>query len=326
MHSLCKVFAAVILLGLVASPASAWEPQGDVELLVTVGPGTSPDQLARQLQGIWRNSGLVKNNVAVVNKPGGGGSVGFTYFNNNYAGKGNYLVIAGASMVTNHLAGRSDIGCEDVTPVAHIFAEYIGIAVHPDSPIKDAKDMLERLKADPQSLSIGIATSRGNSNHQAIALVAKAYGIDVSKLKTIIFQAGNEARTAVMGKHIDIVPASVGTLAKQAEAGQLRILAISAPERMAGSMAEVPTWKELGFDVVVSNWRGVMGPKDMPAEAVAYWEAIAKKTLEDEALKKSGEAAFQSLMFMGHDEFLAYCKREEEILQPLLSDMGVGNK
>lgn len=313
----------MLVIGLAASPASAWEPQGDVEILVTVGPGTSPDQLARQLQGIWRNNGPVKNNISVVNKPGGGGSLGFTYFNNNYTGSGNHLVVAGASMVTNKLAGRSQVGCGDLTPVAHIFAEYIGIAVHPDSPIKDAKDMLERLKADPQSLSIGIATSRGNSNHQAIARAAKEHGIDVSKLKTVIFQAGNEARTAVMGRHIDIVPASVGTLAKQAEAGQLRLLVVTSPERLSGSVSNVPTWKELGFDVVVSNWRGLMGPKNMPAEAVAYWEDAVEKTMGSEELKKSGEAGFQVLQFMGHDEFTAYCKQEEDDLAPILHDMGI---
>ncbi|WP_165901540.1 tripartite tricarboxylate transporter substrate binding protein [Ancylobacter aquaticus] len=305
-------------------PASAWEPTGDVEILVTVGPGTSPDQLARQFQSIWRKQGTVKNNVIVTNKPGGGGAVGLGYLNNSHAGSGENLAIAGASMVSNKLAGRSPIGCDEVTPIGHVFAEYIGVAVHPDSPIKDANDLLARLKADPQSLSIGIATSRGNSNHQAIALPAKLAGVDVSKLKTVVFQAGSEARTAVMGKHVDVVPASVGSLAKQVEAGQLRLLAISAPERMTGSVADVPTWKELGFDAVVSNWRGLIGPKDMPPEAVTYWEGVVEATMQDPDFKKSADAAFQTAKLMKHDEFAAYCKEEEKSLDLILGDMGIG--
>lgn len=319
-----KILAATLAIGLAATPALAWEPEGDVEILVTVGPGTSPDQLARQLQAIWRTQGTVKNNVIVTNKPGGGGAVGFGYLNNEHAGSGSNLVIAGASMVSNKLAGRSKIGCSEVTPIGHIFAEYIGIAVHPDSPIKDAKDLLEKLKADPQSVSIGIATSRGNSNHQAIALAAKKYGIDVKKLKTVVFQAGSEARTAVMGKHVDVVPASVGSLVKQVEAGQLRLLAVTAPERMAGAVSNVPTWKELGLEAVVSNWRGLMGPKDMPAEAVAYWEGVLEKTMQDAEFKKSADAAFQSATLMKHEQFAAYCKQEEENLSLILSDMGMG--
>ena len=320
-----KIYAAALAIGLAVGPASAWEPEGDVEILVTVGPGTSPDQLARQLQSIWRTQGTVKNNIVVTNKPGGGGAVGLGYLNNSHAGSGNHLVIAGASMVSNKLAGRSKIGCGEVTPIGHIFAEYIGIAVHPDSPIKDAKDLLDRLKADPQSLSIGIATSRGNSNHQAIALAAKHYGIDVKKLKTVVFQAGSEARTAVMGKHVDVVPASVGSLVKQVEAGQLRLLAVSSPERMPGAVSEVPTWKELGLDAIVSNWRGLMGPKDMPAEAVAYWEGVLEKSMQDEQFKKSAEVALQTEKLMKHEEFAAYCKQEEESLALILNDMGMGD-
>jgi putative tricarboxylic transport membrane protein len=320
-----KICAAALAVGLAAaSPAFAWEPEGDVEILVTVGPGTSPDQLARQLQAIWRTQGTVKNNVVVTNKPGGGGAVGLGYLNNSHAGSGSNLVVAGASMVSNKLAGRSPIGCDEVTPIGHIFAEYIGIAVHPDSPIKDANDLIARLKADPQSLSIGIATSRGNSNHQAIALPAKKAGIDITKLKTVVFQAGSEARTAVMGKHVDVVPASVGSLVKQVEAGQLRLLAVSAPERMGGSVANVPTWKELGLDAVVSNWRGLMGPKDMPAEAVTYWEGVLEKTMQDAEFKKSADAALQTAKLMKHEEFAAYCKQEGANLALILTDMGMG--
>jgi putative tricarboxylic transport membrane protein len=319
-----RATAFALAFSALISPALAWEPQGDVEILVTVGPGTSPDQLARQLQSMWRTQGTVKNNVVVTNKPGGGGAVGLGYLNNSHAGSGNNLAVAGASMVSNKLAGRSPIGCEEVTPIGHIFAEYIGIAVHPDSPIKDAKDLLARLKADPQSLSIGIATSRGNSNHQAIALPAKLAGIDVSKLKTVVFQAGSEARTAVMGKHVDVVPASVGSLVKQVEAGQLRLLAVTAPERMGGSVANVPTWKELGLDAVVSNWRGLIGPKGMPPEAVAYWEGVLDTTMKDPEFQKSAEASLQTAKLMKHEEFAAYCKKEEASLDLILEDMGIG--
>jgi putative tricarboxylic transport membrane protein len=318
-----SVLTATALLAAAPASAQEWAPTDDVEILVTVGPGTAPDQLARQLQAIWRTQGIVKANVTVNNKPGGGGAVGLGYLNNSHAGSGNNIAIAGASMVSNKLGGRSPIGCDEVTPIGHVLAEYIGIAVHPDSPIKTAKDLLDRLKADPQSLSIGIATSRGNSNHQAIALPAKLYGIDVAKLKTVIFQAGSEARTAVLGQHIDVVPASVGSLAKQVEAGQLRLLAVSSPERMTGSLSNVPTWKELGLDAVVSNWRGVIGPKDMPAAAVKYWEDALAKTMEDPEFKKAADAAYQNATLMKHEQFAAYCKSEEKNIASILKDMGM---
>ncbi len=316
--------AAIVSASLVAGPAFAqWQPTKDVEILVTVGPGTAPDQLARQFQGMWKQQGTVKANVSVVNKPGGGGAVGLAYLNNTHAGSGNAIAIAGASMVSNNLAGRSPIGCPDVTMLGHVLAEYIGIAVHPDSPLKTGKDLLDKLKSDPQSLSIGIATSRGNSNHQAIAIPAKKAGIDVKRLKTVIFQAGSEARTAVLGKHIDIVPASVGSLVKQVEAGQLRLLAVSSPERLPGAVSNVPTWKELGIDTVVSNWRGVIGPKGMPAEAVAYWEGVLEKTVNDPEFRKSAEDSYQSILLLKGADFASYCAKEKTDLEAVLQDMGL---
>ena len=316
-------FALVAAACLPTAASAQWQPNKDVEILVTVGPGTAPDQMARQFQAVWRQAGLVNANVTVVNKAGGGGAVGLAYLNNSHAGSGHHLAIAGASMVSNNLAGRSPIGCTEVTPIGHVLAEYIGIAVHPDSPLKTGKDLLDKLKADPQSVSIGIATSRGNSNHQAVAVAAKKYGVDVKKMKTVIFQAGSEARTAVLGKHIDVVPASIGSLAKQVEAGQLRLLAVTSPERMTGAVASVPTWKEQGIDAVVSNWRGVIGPKDMPKEAVAYWQNVLQKTVEDKEFKESADAAYQSVVLLKGDEFAKYCATEKADIASVLEDMGM---
>jgi putative tricarboxylic transport membrane protein len=313
-------FGAGVLPGIATAQ---WTPNKDVEIVVTVGPGTAPDQMAREFQALWRQAGLVKANVSVVNKPGGGGAVGLAYLNNANAGSPHHLAIAGASMVSNNLAGRSPIGCADVTPVAHVLAEYIGIAVHPDSPLKTGKDLLDKLKENPQSVSIGIATSRGNSNHQAIAVAAKKHGVDVKRMKTVIFQAGSEARTAVLGKHIDVVPASVGSLAKQVEAGQLRLLAVTSPERLGGAVANVPTWREQGVDAVVSNWRGVIGPKNMPAEAVAYWQDVLQKTVENPEFKKSAEAAYQSIVLLKGQEFAKYCAVEKADIASVLEDMGM---
>lgn len=298
------------------------EPERDVEILVTVGPGTGPDQLARQLQSIWRSEGFIDQPVTVVNRPGGGGAVGLSYLNNQ-AGDHHHVAIAGASMVTNHLAGRSPIGCEDVTPLGHLISEYIAIAVHPDSPLESAEQLFEELKENPSAYSIGIATSRGNSNHQAIALPASEHGIDVSALRTVVFQAGSEARTAVLGGHVDIVPASVGSLIGEYERGQLRLLAVSSGERMEGPMADVPTWRDLGFDIVVSNWRGIIGPRDLDDAQIAFWEDILMRTMEVESFRQSIDQAYQSAEWMTGEEFRSLCAREGATLSQALGQMGI---
>ena len=324
VRGIAVALAIVPALGFMTGTGhAAWKPTKDVEILVTVGPGSGPDQIARLLQGIWKKHGLLDVDTVVVNKPGGGGAVAWNYFNGKYAGDGHSIAIGGASMISNSLTGRSEIGFKQLTPLVHLISEYIAIAVNPDSPIKTGTELLEKLKADPQSLSLGIATSKGNSNHQGIAIPAKKQGIKISQLKTVIFQSGGKARTALMGGHIDVVPTSVGSMFKQVEAGKLRAVAVASPKRLGGVMADVPTWKELGVDAVVANWRGIIGPKDMPAEAIAFWEDVFAKTVETEEWKKSLETRYQIGELLRHEQFLAYCEEQEAAIKDILMDLGL---
>ncbi|WP_157961738.1 tripartite tricarboxylate transporter substrate binding protein [Acuticoccus kandeliae] len=325
LRSTVVAAATATAIGLVgAAPAMAeWQPTRDVEILVTTGAGSGPDQLARLIQGIWKKYDIVPVDVAVVNKPGGGGAVGWAYFNRQFEGDGHAIAVGGASMISNNLTGRSDIGWHDLTPLAHLISEYIVVTVNPDSDFKTAQDLLDALKADPGAVSIGVATSKGNSNHQGIALPAKEAGVRPRDLNTVIFQSGGEARTAVMGGHIDAVPTSVGSMVKQMEGGKLRALAVASPRRLKGPMADVPTWTELGFPISVSNWRGIIGPKGMTDEQIAYWEDVMRKTVETEEWQQSLDAAYQDGEFLGHKEFADYMAKEEEAIRGLLDELGL---
>src|SRR5262249_30744287 len=146
-------------------------------------------------------------------------------------------------------------------PIARLFGEYIAVAVKADSPIKSGRDIIEALKKDSGALSIGIATSLGHSNHQGVAAALKASGIGVRKTKNVVFQSGALALTALLGGHVDIVPGSVSLLLPRMQAGSVRIVAVASPQRLSGAIAQVPTWREQGVNAVVSNWRGVVGPK-----------------------------------------------------------------
>lgn len=319
------VVSAVTALA-IAAPHEAqaeWAPTRDVEILVTTGAGSGPDQLARLIQGIWRKYEIVDVNTSVVNKPGGGGAVGWAYFNRQYEGDGHGIAIGGASMVSNNLTGRSKIGWQELTPLVHLISEYIATTVNPESSIKSVDDLIAQLKKDPGALSIGIATSLGNSNHQGIALPVKASGVPAGSLNAVIFQSGGEARTAVMGGHIDLVPTSVGSMIKQKEAGKLNAIAVAAPNRLKGAMADVPTWRELGVDLVVSNWRGIIGPKGLSADQIAYWEGVFAKTIETDEWKKSLTDAYQEGEFMDHEAFVNFISAEEAALKELLSELGL---
>ena len=263
-----KPFAVVALLALAApAVAQVWKPERNVELIVPSGPGGSTDNTGRTVQALLQNLKLVDKST-VVNKPGAGGRLGVVYLN-QHAGDGHYVSVSTVPLLTNHINGSSDVTYTDVTPLAQLFSEYILFAVRADSPIKTAKELAERLKQDPQSLSIGV-TAAGGTSHMVAGLVLSKAGGDARRMKTVVFKAGGEVTTALLGGHVDVVPAPVANLLPHIKSGKLRALAISSPRRLSGDLAQVPTWRESGVDAVFDTWRGMVGPKGMSAGQIAY--------------------------------------------------------
>lgn len=278
-RKLTAVCAVVVLsLGL-PDTASAWEPTDPVELVVPNGPGGANDLTARAMEAAIRENKLLQQPVVVVNKPGGGGSISRVYLN-RFPGQGNLLAIAPQNLISNHIIGQGNDMWRDYTAIAVLYGEFIGIGVAANSSISSMDDLAERLLKDPQSLSIAIATSIGNQNHIAIAQSLKAKGVDIRNLKLVIFSSIADASTAVLGGHVDVLPAPAAFLGQRIESGQFKVLSVSAPERMGGALADVPTWKEAGIDSSFSFWRGLVGPADMTAEQIAFWDSTLKKMSE----------------------------------------------
>ena len=119
----------------------------------------------------------------------------------------------------------------------------------------------------------------GGQNHIALGLVASPAGVDVAKLKMIGFAGSADSITAVIGGHVEGTAAPASLIAAQVATGRLRALGAGAEHRMSGPLADVPTWREQGIDAVVSNWRGIVGPKDMTAAQIAYWDDVFAKTV-----------------------------------------------
>ena len=278
--------APIVLVASMAQPggialAQEWKPERSVEMVVGAGAGGGNDNTARTIQKLLHDKKLVPVPVNVVNKPGAGGAIAITYMQQS-AGKGSVIGVSSNTLLTNHITKKNAPNPADVTPLAILINEYISFNVKADSPIKDGKDLVARLKADPSSVVLGISSALGNINHIAFAVVAREAGVDPRKVKTVVFNSSSASITALLGGHIDLVVGPVSIAGKRVEAGQIRALGVTAPTRRAGAMAAVPTWKELGLDAIVDNWRGIVGPKDMPAAQVAYWDQVFRRMFEQE--------------------------------------------
>ena len=267
------IIAALVTAFTCASTYAAeqWRPQKPVELIAGVAAGAALDISARTVQKLLQEKGTVGQPINVVNRPGSGSAVAWAYLN-THPGDGHYLSLTSNSLVTNAITGSNPLTYTDVTPIAQLSREYIVFIVRGDSPLKTGRDLIERLKKDSNAVSFGLATSLGNPNHIAVAHVARAAGVDVRKIKVVVFNASPQAMAAVLGGHVDVMVSSLSTPVPNLEAGRLRTIAVAAPARLPGPYATAPTWKELGVNVISQFWRGVIGPKGMTPAQVAFWE------------------------------------------------------
>jgi len=320
--TLPAIALAGIAFTIVSTPSYAWKPDGKVELIAACKTGCGPDRIARVLQKIWKKHKLVDAKVVVANKGGGGNSIATTYLQ-KHQGRGDHLLLSGTAIATSYYTGRNPYGTVHLTPVVLMITEYIATAVKGDSPIKSAKELIAKIKKDPQSVAIGTASSRGNSNHQAIILAAQSAGIDPSAMKFVIFQSGRIGRTNLLGGHVDASQSSLGGFLKHHKKGKLRILAISSPKRLGGDAKDIPTWKEQGFDVVVPNLRTLLGPAKMTKAQTDYWDKVMEKTVKTKIFKKSLIKRQMKETFMKHAEFVPYMRAHEKQIKGVLKTLGI---
>jgi putative tricarboxylic transport membrane protein len=256
--------------------ASAWHPTHNVEIIVSTSPGSGSDTTARFIQKLLVDNKLVEVAVTVMNKPGGGGAIGATYLN-QHAGNGHYVMVTSPSLLANEITGRTKIKYTDVTPLAQLGTEPVVFTVRADSPMTIARDLAQRLKAKPDSLSFSIGTTMGSHNHIAVAQLAKAVGVNPKSLKVLAFGGSADGITALLGGHIDVVASPASGVWEHYVAKKLRILAVSSESRLDAPLSGIPTWKELGYPVISANWRSVVGPKGLPEEQVRYWDGVFAK-------------------------------------------------
>jgi putative tricarboxylic transport membrane protein len=276
------ILAGGVAAGARSAPARAqgWRPTQPVLYTIPAGPGGSLDQSVRMVKNIAEKRGLIDKPIIIENKPGGAGRIALAPLD-QHAGDPHYLSVITYSLLTNHIIGQVPFSFEDYTPLAMLFGEYVTLSVRRESPVRDARDLVERLKKDPASLTLGVATSLGNHIHVGAAKPLKAAGIEISKMVVVPYKSSQESLTNLMGGHLDVMAATTPNVLTQMQEGNIRVLAIASSERLAGPLSSVPTWREIGVESTYNSAQGVMAPKGIPTEAVAYWSGLFKTVTSD---------------------------------------------
>lgn len=329
MTHITRRLAAFALLGLIslgsANAQTPWMPKGTIELIVSAGPGGGNDRTARLVAKVLQERKLVPVPVIVVNKPGAGGVIAQNYLN-SHAGDGRYLMVVNPALITNPIAGVGNMTYEDITPVVQLFTEYVVLITRPGSDLRSGRDVINRLKANPEALTLGVAPALGAGTHIGIAMALKAAGIDPAKMRVVPFSTSGDAMTAMMGGHIDLMSSTPINVLPQLENNTIRALAITGPRRLGGKLSGVPTFREEGANAEFGNWRGLVGPRGMKPEQIAFWDGVFAKLVATPEWQAEVRDQLSDSLYLASGPSKTFLDAENRKLGQLLNELGFAKK
>ena len=319
MSSLAQRWCHALLVAGATLLATSAFAQMELKVIAPAAPGGGWDQTARSIQQALMEEKLVKS-AQVVDVAGAGGTVGLAQFVNNAKGDGNQLMVNGFVMVGAILVNKSPVSLSQVTPIARLTEETQVMVVPANSPIKNAKDLAEAVKKDVAKVTFA-GGSAGGVDHIMAALFIGAVGGDASKANYIPFSGGGESLAAILGGKVTAGISGYGEYEGQIKAGKLRAIGVTSPKRLPG--ADVPTFKEQGIDLVLTNWRSVVaapGITDAQKKNLAdLVDKLAKSKAWGNILKQKGwdEA------YLPGDAFVKFLADEQTRVGSVLKSVGL---
>lgn len=273
--------AAALTLAAPAAEA-AWPNDKPIEMIVAYPAGGGTDIGARTLQVFLEK--YLKAQVVVVNRAGAGGEVGFTAL--ALAKPDGYTIgmINSPAVLTVPIERKARYALSDFEPIANIVDDYSALSVHVDSPYKTVADLVDFAKKNPGAVTIA-STGIGSDDHLGIIYLEKASG---AKFTHVPFPGTAPARTALLGRHITAAALNIGEVTSfSGDAAKLRVLGIMAAARWSDRQ-DAPTFREQGFEVIMSSQRGLAAPKGTPKEIVdRIAEAVAQTMKDPEFIEKA---------------------------------------
>ncbi|MRX48938.1 tripartite tricarboxylate transporter substrate binding protein [Paracoccus sp. S-4012] len=284
------------------------------------GPGGGYDAMARQPFEAMAADGIFTDGATFTNRGGAGGTIGLAEFVNANRGNDNAVMSMGSILVGGILLNDSPVTLEDVTPLARLINDTGVVAVGTNSPFQTIDDLVAAMKENLGGVSIG-GGSAGGVDHIAAALIAQGAGLDPKAVNYIAYDSGADAVTAIGGGAITAAISGVSEFKPMADAGRIRILAVTSEERFPG--IDAPSLKEAGIDVAIGNWRGWVGAPDMSEEGRQMWLDRLTRMHEGEAWQKVLETQGWEDAFLAGEDFVAFLEEEKARQAGVLRDIGL---
>jgi len=302
---------------------AAWEPTKPIELVIPAGTGGGADQMARLIAGLAEKHKLSPRPIIPVNKSGGAGAEGFLHVKGK-KGDAHTIVITLSNLFTTPLHTGIPFSWKDLTPVARIALDEFVLWVNAETSYKTAREYIAAVKEKNGTMKMG-GTGSAQEDQIITIQIEQALGV---KFIYVPFKGGGEVCVNLVGKHVDSTVNNPIECVSHWKAGRVRPLAVFDSARMA-----VPEWKDiptvneaLNADITYLMLRGIFGPPDMPAEAVAWYQNLLKKVAETPEFKDYMQQGALKPAWLVGPEFNTWLGREDQVHRDLMTKGGLLKK
>ncbi len=300
-----------------AAPAQSY-PAKPIELVIHTNPGAGQDVFGRLFAEICVREKLLPQPFTIVNRPGGSGVVASSFIKGKRGDP--YYLLSMSTTIVLSAAYRPDLnlGLDTYTPVALFGFDLQSITVPADSRFKTFKDLLDAAKREPNTVVNGISSATGTARF----LQYQIEKITGAKFRHVSFKSGSDAMAAVMGKHVDLTMENVSEVMSGVEAKKLRILAVPAEQRLAG-LPDVPTLKELGYNIHVGGGRGLALPAGAPKDALAMMESAAERAHKSAQWRDFAAKHMYENTYLGSAALSHYLAQQLPVMGEFMQSVGI---
>lgn len=310
--------ALVLALASTVTPAQPY-PNKPITMVVPFAPGGIADLTGRVLAPVMSNT--LGQSIIIENRAGAGGAVGMAHLAKQKP-DGYALMMALSSIViipaSDVVSGRAPTyKMADFTPIALVSADPIVLLVSASSPWKTLDDLIKDAKAAPGKISYSSSGIYGTS-HTGTEMLAQAAGV---RFLHVPYQGGGPSMTALLAGNVEFVAQSPGVANPHVKAGKVRILASWGATRQP-SIAEVPTMKELGYDVEFTIWAALFAPAGLPPDVFAKVRDAVRQTMQDSKFRASMNAMNTPISYLEGAELDNFIAKDEKRLGEVVRRMG----
>ena len=325
LHRQIYFIVAVFVLFVVLFDLAAWSfgqekyPSRPITIVAPFPPGGVADLTARPVAAAMER--VLKNPVVVVNKTGAAGAVGMSFVANSKPD--GYTLLMALSSISiipeaDKLFDRTPAYTMDqLIPIALISADPTVLVVNAERPWKSVKEFVEDAKKRPGQISYSSSGVYGTL-HMAMEMFSHAAGID---LKHVPYGGGGPALTALLGGHVDSLASGPAVVLPHIKAGKLRPLAGWGAKRVA-ALPDVPTFKELGYDIEFYIWAGLFAPRGTPAPVMRTIRDSVKQTVNTAEFKSAMEKIETPIAYLDAPEFQKFWQKDAKMLADAIKRIG----